>query len=193
MLRSKILPATVAAVLAFSVGGSAFAANSEHESDQEIAAVLAAKTSIGQAIAAAERGAGGHAMKIGFEKEGSTYLYKVRTVSKDKVSDLFIDPTSGAVVRTEDEGLIARVFEREDRDEFAKLATSPTTLATAVAAGEKEVGGKAVEARFETEDGAAQFEVEVAKDKAVHVVMIDGATGKVLKVSQAEGGEHGED
>ena len=37
------------------------------------------------------------------------------------------------------------------------------------------------------------FEVEVAKDKAVHKVMIDAASGAVVKVSAAEAGEHKED
>jgi len=37
------------------------------------------------------------------------------------------------------------------------------------------------------------FEVEIAKDNAVHKVMIDTANGNVLKVASGEDGERGED
>lgn len=193
MFQLKILPATVAAMLALGVAGSAYADGGEHENRHEIAAALAAKTSIAQAIAAAEKQAGGNAMKVGMEKEHGAYVYKVRTVSKKKVTDLFIDPATGAVVRREDEGLIAKIFDDEDQDEFARLAKSPTTLAEAVAAGEKKVGGKAIEARFETRHHATRFEVEIARNDAVSKVMIDGVTGKVVKIYKTEDGEHGED
>jgi hypothetical protein len=54
MFRSKFLPATMAAVIALGASGAAFAATGENENGQEIAAVLGAKTSVTQAIAAAE-------------------------------------------------------------------------------------------------------------------------------------------
>ena len=132
-------------------------------------------------------------MKVDVEHEKGTYLYEIKTVSKDKVSEVFVDPASGKITRTADEGLIAKVFDKEDQAEFAKLAASPVTLSTAVATAEKEIGGKAIEAAFENEDGKMLFEVEVAKDKAVHKVMIDAVSGKVVKVSAAEAGEHKED
>lgn len=193
MFRSKILPATMAAVIALGASGAAFAASSENENGQEIAAVLGAKTSVAQAIAAAEQQTGGLARKIDVEKEKGAYRYEVKTVSKDKVAEVFVDPASGQVVRTDDEGLIAKVFDREDRDEFAKLAGSSTTLAAAVATAEQHTGGKAIEASFDNENGTMLFEVEVAKDNAMHKVMIDSANGKVLKVAAAEEGEHDED
>lgn len=193
MLRSKILPATMAAVFAIVTGGAALAASGENENGQEIAAVIGAKTSVAQAIAAAEQKTGGRAMRIDVEKDKEAYLYKVRTVSKEKVAEVFVDPVSGQIVRTDDEGLIAKVFDQEDQDEFAKLAGSSTTLVTAVATAEQHAGGKAIEASFDHEDATMTFEVEVARDNAVQKVMIDSATGHVLKVAAAEDGEHDED
>lgn len=190
MFRSRILLAAAAAAIALGAAGVAYAGNGEHENAGELAAILAAKTSATQAIATAEQKTSGQAMKIGLEKEKGAYVYEIKTVSKDKVTQVFVDPASGQVVRTEDEGLIAKVFEREDKDEFAKLAASPTTLATAIATAEQHAGGKAIEAGFGNEDGTPSFEVEVARDNAVHRVLIDGANGKVLTVTAAEDGEH---
>lgn len=193
MFRSKMLPATMAAVIAIGATGAALAATGENENGQEMTAVLGAKTSIAQAIAAAEQQTGGRAMKVDIQKDNGAYLYEVKTVSKDKVAEVFIDPTSGQVVRTDDEGLIAKVFDREDQDEFAKLTGSSATLAAAIATAEQHTSGKAIEASFDNEDGTMRFEVEVAKDNAMHKVTIDSASGKVLKVLPAEDGEHDED
>lgn len=190
MVHSKILPATMAVVFVLAATGAAFAATGESENNREIAAVLGAKTSLAQAIAAAEQRTGGHAMKIDVEKESGTYLYEVKTVSKNKVADVFIDPVSGQVVRTDNAGLIARLFDRDDQDELGKLAASPTTLVAAIAIAEQHIGGKAIEASVDHEHGAVRFEVAVAKDDTAHKVKIDGASGKILKVAPAEHGEH---
>lgn len=186
MFRSKMLPAAMAAVIAVGATGSAFASPGENENDREIAAVLGAKTSITQAIAAAEKQSGGRAMKIDVEKENGAFLYEVKTVSKDKITEVLVDPASGQVVRTDDEGVIARIFDRDDQDELARLAASPTTLAAAIATAEQHTGGKAIEARVDDDDDTMTFKVEVAKDNAVHKVRVDSATGKVMKVIVAK-------
>lgn len=190
MFHSKFIPAAMAAVMVLGATQAAFAKSGEHENGKEIAAVLGAKASVAQAIAAAEQKTGGRAVKVDIEKEKGTYLYQVKTVSKDKISEVFVDLASGQVTRTDDEGLIARIFDREDRDELAKLAASPTTLTVAISAAELHTGGKAIEARFDDENGALIFKVEVAKDNITQRVKIDSATGKVMTVSAAEDGEH---
>lgn len=186
MFRSKIFPAAMAAAIAVGAAGTAFASSGENENDREIAAALGAKTSITEAIAAAEQQSGGRAMEVDVEKENGAFLYEVKTVSNDKITEILIDPASGKVLRTDDEGLIARILDREDQDELAKLTASSTTLAAAIATAEQQTGGTAVEASFDGEDGATLFEVEVAKDNAVHKVRVDSATGKVMKASVAE-------
>jgi len=194
MIRSKILPATMAAVFALGTAGAAFASSGEHGDGREIAAVLDAKISVAEAIAAAEQHSGGRAMKIDIDDENGAYLFEVKTVSKEKITEIFVDPASGKVVRSDDEGLIARIFDREDQDELAKLAASPTTLAAAIATAEQHTGGKAIEARVDDDDdNAMSFKVEVAKDNAVHKVIVDGATGKVVKVKTADHDEDDDD
>jgi len=93
----------MAALFALSASGAALAAAGEGESGQEIAAVLKAKISVVQAIATAEQQTGGRAMKIDVEKKNGAYLYEVKTVSKDRVVEVFVDPVSGQVIRAEDE------------------------------------------------------------------------------------------
>jgi uncharacterized membrane protein YkoI len=192
MRHPKIIPAALAALIALGGTSVAFAATGEHENGQEIAAVLGAKTSLSQAIATAEQN-GGRAMKIGVEEKKGAYLYEVKVLSKNKVTEMFIDSATGQVVKTRNEGLIEKLFDREDRDELAKLTTSPTTLAAAVATAEQQVGGKAIEAGVEDKDGNIVFKVDVAKDKTVQKVMIDAMNGKVLKVAASEEGEQDED
>lgn len=192
MRNSRLIPAAIAAILALGAAGTAFAESGEHENGEkkEMTAVVGAKTSVAQAIAAAEQKTGGRALKVDIEKEKGAYLYEVKTISKDKVSEVFVDLTSGAVTRTDDEGLIARMFDRRDQDELARLSASSTTLATAVATAEQHVGGKAIEAGFDAENGALIFKIKVAKDNAVHRVVVDSTTGKVMQVAAGQDGEY---
>lgn len=192
MRNSRLIPTAIAAILALGAAGTAFAESGEHENGEkkEMTAVVGAKTSVAQAIAAAEQKTGGRALKVDIEKEKGAYVYEVKTISKDKVSEVFVDLTSGAVTRTHDEGLIARMFDRQDQDELASLSASSTTLATAVATAEQHVGGKAIEAGFDDENGAMIFKIKVAKDNAVHRVVVDSTTGKVMQVAAGQDGEH---
>lgn len=192
MPSSRLIAAAMAAVLALGAARTTLADSGEHENREksEMAAVVGAKTSIVQAIAAAERRTGGRALKVDIEKERGAYLYEVKTVSKGKVSEVFVDLTSGAVTGTEDEGLIARMLDQEDRDKLAKFSASSTTLAAAVATAEQHVGGKAIEAGVDDENGTMSFEIKVAKDKALHRVVVDGSTGKVVQVAAGQEGDH---
>ncbi len=57
------------------------------------------------------------------------------------------------------------------------------TLTEAIKAAEQKTGGKAMEAEVDDDSDTVQFEVEVLKDGKIHEVIVDGLTGKVLKVS----------
>lgn len=188
MVRSKLIPATAVAIIALSGVAAALAASGKTEDDKEISAMLGAKTTLPQAISAAEQETGGRAMKVNIEHEKGAYLYEIKAVSKDRATEVFVDPTTGKIARQEKQGLIAKVLDKKEQDEFAKMAAS-SSLSSAIATAEKETGGKAVEAAFESEDGATVFEVETAKDKTVQRVKIDATTGEVLTVSAAEKSE----
>lgn len=192
MFRSKIIPFAAAAAMACGLAATAYAESGSHENSKETAIVLGAKTSIAQAIAAAEQQSLGRALRIDVEKENGAYLYEVKTASADKISKVFIDPMSGRVVHVADEGLLARLLDRDDKAEFDKLTTAPTTLAAAVAAAEQHVGGKAVEAGLDDDNGALFFKIAVARDNAIHHVRIDSTSGKVTSASVDDDGEHEE-
>ena len=195
MLRFKLVPAVMAALIAASTGGVAFAAtdgDGKNDDAKEIAAALSAKMTASQAIAAAEQNTGGRAIEFGLESENGRVLYNVKTVTKDKVLNVYVDPDSGQIVRSEEEGLIDRIVDREDKAQLARLMKSPTTLAAAIAAAEQHTGGKVIEAAYDDEDGGSIFGLEVVKNNARHNVKIDGATGSVLNVAPGEGGNNHE-
>jgi uncharacterized membrane protein YkoI len=192
-IRTRAIATAVAAALAASAAGAAFASTQEHESAAEVAAVVSAKVTLAQAIAAAEKATGGHALKIAPEKQGADFVYKVKTATADKVVTAFVSAADAKVIRTQERGAISRLLDREDRDEIARLVAAPTTLASAVAAAERDSGGKAVEAEAEHENGKVGFEVEVAKGSDVTKVHVDADSGKVTPMTAAEHDDDDED
>ncbi len=99
MLRTRILPAAMAAAIAVGASGAAFAATDEKEDAQDIAAVLNAKTSLAEAIAAAEQQVGGKAIEAGLDDESGGKRFEVE-VAKDKtVQRVLVDPQTGKVVK----------------------------------------------------------------------------------------------
>ena len=81
---------------------------------------------------------------------------------------------------------VAHADDKLDSAEMATLMAAKTSLAQAIAIAEKETGGKAIDAGFDSEDGATTLEVEVLKDKNVSKVIVDAETGKVVKVTVAD-------
>ncbi len=191
MSHFRILPALVIAAVTAGVAGAAVADTGKD--NHEIATVRAARISAPEAIATAERQTGGRAIRIDVEKDNGAYRYEVKTVSSDQVTEVVVDPETGKVMDTDSEGLLGRLFDGDDRDDATGLAASPTTLAAAIAAAEQHIGGKTVEARFDGDRRKARFKIEVAKGNAVHKVIVDAASGAVVRVATGDGDEHGED
>ena len=81
---------------------------------------------------------------------------------------------------------IAQAGDKLDAAEMAKLAAAKTSLSPAIAIAEKETGGKAIDADFDNKNGSLSLEIEVLKDNAVSMVVIDADTGKVVKVAVAD-------
>ena len=115
MRRSKLICATMLAFGTVAPVGSALAATGEHNNAAGVAAVLAAKVSPGQAIATAEQQTGGRAVKLDVEEEKGVHLYEIKTISEDKVLNVFVDTATGKVVRTEEEGMISGMLDHEDK------------------------------------------------------------------------------
>jgi uncharacterized membrane protein YkoI len=104
MFRSKIVPIAMATVIAVgSTVGLAHAANSnrggENEGAQELAALVNAKTTLGQAIAVAEQQTGGKAIDAGLENENGAMAYAVEVATDNTVQKVIVDLQSGKVLQ----------------------------------------------------------------------------------------------
>ncbi|HZP93674.1 MAG TPA: PepSY domain-containing protein [Burkholderiales bacterium] len=193
MFRRKILPLAIAAVLATGAASAVFASHGNSDDRQEAAAAQSATVSLAQAVAAAEKHSSGYAISAGMEQKRGTFRYQVKTLTKDRESEILIDPTTGAVIGTQREGVVERLLEREDRAELAKLQSGKTTLAGAISAAEQASGGKAFEAAFENENGTAGFQIEVAKNGGTQRFLVEAATGKVVSLAASDQDEEHED
>jgi uncharacterized membrane protein YkoI len=80
---------------------------------------------------------------------------------------------------------VAKAGESKDKEakELKLFGEAKISLCEAIKAAEQKVGGKAMEAELDDESETVQFEIEVLKDGKIHEVLVDGKTGKVLKVS----------
>ena len=83
--------------------------------------------------------------------------------------------------------------ESHQTDEAAIYEQVKLTLGDAIAAAERQTGGRAVEAKLENEHGVVAFEVEVMKDRAFQKVVIDAKSGQIVKAGAAGRGDDEED
>ena len=88
---------------------------------------------------------------------------------------------------------LAQASESKEKEakELQLFSQAKITLIDAIKAAEHKTGGKAMEAEVNDESNTVQFEIEVIKDGKVHEVMVDGITGKVLKVSLEDESKEG--
>ncbi|TCL69434.1 PepSY domain-containing protein [Rhizobium sp. BK251] len=82
---------------------------------------------------------------------------------------------------------------KDDAAEYSKLEGAKLGLADAVAAAEKQSGGKAVNAALDNEQANATFEVEIMTSNGSHSVAVDAQTGTVTPVADSSDGEQGGD
>jgi uncharacterized membrane protein YkoI len=190
------IPVALAAVLAL-VGTATFAQTTPQPKGT---AVQQSSSSLAQAIRVAEQETGGRARKAEMERERGVAAYEVKTVAKDKSAKVLVDPASGKVMRVAGRGFfdtIANIFDgedaREDQAALAQLEASPMTLAAAIAAAERETGGRAVKASLKNQYGQTLFEVGVVKDLIPHKVVVDPVSGKVAAVAQRKGKDKDDD
>ena len=103
MLRTKIVPIAMAAVISVgSTVGIAHAQNthrSANEGAQELAAVVNAKTTLAQAIAAAEQQTGGKAIDAGLEHENGATAFAIEVAKDNTVQKVHVDIQSGKVLK----------------------------------------------------------------------------------------------
>lgn len=112
MLRSRILPIPMVAAIALGGAGAAFAGEKEVDEQQEITTVLSAKTSLAQAIAAAEQQTGGKAIDTGLENQDGNIAYEVMVAKGTTVQKVLVDLNTGTVLK-----VMASESQEEDKDE----------------------------------------------------------------------------
>ena len=71
----------------------------------------------------------------------------------------------------------------KEAKELQLFSQAKISLTEAIKVAEQKTGGKAMEAEVDDESNTVQFEIEVLKDGKIYEVMVDGKTGKVVKVS----------
>ncbi len=87
----------------------------------------------------------------------------------------------------------AQAGESKDKEakELKLFGEAKISLCEAIKAAEQKTGGKALEAELDDESNTVQFEIEILKDGKIHEVIVDGKTGKVLKVSLDDESDEG--
>lgn len=65
-------------------------------------------------------------------------------------------------------------------DAVSELSQAKITLAQAVDAAQRHIGGRATKAEFERHKGKPTFEVEVVKGTDVSTIIVDAADGKII-------------
>lgn len=87
--------------------------------------------------------------------------------------------------------VIAHAGEAEGSD-AAALANAKITLGQAIAAAEQRVGGKAIDAGVENQNGTVSIAVDVAGKQGVKTVLFDPATGQITATRPANNADNGE-
>jgi len=165
-------------LLVVSVVGLASAAEQGGHADLK-QAVGAAKTTLAQAIAAAEKEvSGGKVLEAGLEIEKDATFFEVVVLSGEAVKEVKVDAASGKVLGVKEE--------KPEEDEVEELAAVKKALGTvkvsfslALEAAAKEVkDGKAFAVELEVEDGKPEYEVKLLQGEKVLKVAVDAASGK---------------
>lgn len=94
-----IIPAAVAFAIGAGAHGDVLAAANKLGFDKDVAAMLQAKVTLAEAIATAEKEAGGKAINAGVDNENGTIFIGVAVAKGEKVQKVLIDPQTGKVVK----------------------------------------------------------------------------------------------
>jgi uncharacterized membrane protein YkoI len=98
MARTHILALALATVVALA-GAAGIAHAGDKPDAAEMAKLAAAKTSLSQAIAIAEKETGGKAIDAGFDNEDGTLSLEIEVLKDNAVSKVIVDADSGKVLK----------------------------------------------------------------------------------------------
>jgi len=155
-------------------------AEAEDATSPDLKAAQAAKLSVIDAIAIAEKHSnGGNVLEVSFKVQGGRPAYSLRTYQKSEVWEGSIDANSGAILGPGDTTPESDLDD-EDKAELAGLRTASTTLSQAVTTAEEHAKGKAVSGGLEETKSGVVWEVIIAAKGAAWTVVIDPRTGRVV-------------
>ncbi|MDO9161958.1 MAG: PepSY domain-containing protein [Methylococcaceae bacterium] len=111
----------------------------------------------------------------------------------NKQRDKFIMSLLAMAIMVSTAVTMAQASDTKEKDakELQLFSQAKISLSEAIKAAEQKVGGKAMEAEIDDEASSVQFEIEVVNEGKVHNVLVDGNTGKVLKVSLSDESNEG--
>ena len=117
-MRNRIAPVLGAAILALGASAAVHAGQSPEQENDAIADLSLAKVSITEAVAAAERAAGGKATRAGLENEGAGLIYKVEVANPAtrKVMNVRVDGASGKILGAREDHIDRGRTEEADDD-----------------------------------------------------------------------------
>ena len=139
-MNTRIAATLLAAAIGAGAAGVALA-NPATDEQSEITAVAAARTAPADAVRAAEQKTGGRAVEMGLEKKANTAgYYEVLVALPDGISEVRIDPATGAVQSASQPA--PRKLEDVRASELGQVTAAPVKLGDAIAAAEKKAGGR---------------------------------------------------
>jgi uncharacterized membrane protein YkoI len=133
---------------------------------------------LAEAIAKSGPHSGGGTLVVAeLEEEDGKVVYTLEFAQGDKIVEVNLDAKTGELVKKE--------TENEDKSAIAKACK--VTLTQAVEAALQKVPGLAFSAGGEMKDGKPEIEVQVVAEGKLSKVVIDGASGAVIKVKAHKG------
>ncbi|WP_299912847.1 PepSY domain-containing protein [uncultured Paracoccus sp.] len=176
MKRKLVTLLTAGAVSAAALAGGTAFASSKGNDQAEVQAFLGASQDITAAINAAETASGGKAVAAEFDENRGSGYYEVDTIANGKQVSVEIDASTGKVIKTTDEGDVAKA----DDDDIVDPAQLGAPLAELVAKAEQSGGGKVMSISAEHESGqAGMIEVELANPDGTTQEFAMAADGKM--------------
>ena len=150
--------------------------------DDEITALGKAKLSISGAVTATEKSTGGKVMEIKLDEEKGAPIFEAAVLSGGKVKHYKIDAATSTGMPVESKSLMDKI-DMEGKAEQDAIMQAKTSLNDAIAAVEKDTGGKAVQASVEVEDKKSEYHIEVVANGKEVKKKVDTASGKIITKS----------
>jgi uncharacterized membrane protein YkoI len=148
----------------------------------DINEVESLKVTLADAIAAAQRASHGKAMDASIEVENGRPVYRILTYAAGKIWEGTVDADTAAVLG-EAKTVDTSTLDPQDQEEIAALDAARVSLAGAVGAAEKKVGGRAVDAGLEGQNGKVVYVAEVLKGREMHRVAVDPESGEAVALA----------